>query len=139
MSTLHELEMSWMPEMGFETDFQGHHLTIDAEEKFGGQNRGVRPKPLLLVSLAGCTGMDVVSILKKMRVPFKDLKVRVTGELTEEHPKYYHKLHLTYLIWGDNLDHAKVEKAVNLSQERYCGVTFMLKKAAEITHEIKYL
>lgn len=139
MSEQEELELSWIPEIGFETDFQGHHLVIDAEEKFGGQNRGVRPKPLVLLSLAGCTGMDVVSLLKKMRVPFEDFKVMVTGKLTGEHPKYYYKIHLTYLIWGNDLDHAKVEKAVNLSQDRYCGVTYMLKNAAEITYEIKYL
>ena len=134
----HELEASWMSGMGFESDFQGHHLVIDADEKFGGKNRGVRPKPLLLLSLAGCTGMDVVALLSKMRVPFEDLKLKVLGELTEEHPKYYHTIHIVYIIKGKDLDKSKVEKAVSLSQEKYCGVSAMLKKAAEITHEISY-
>ncbi|MFC2125677.1 OsmC family protein [Bacteroidota bacterium] len=134
----HELEASWISGMGFETSFQGHNLIVDADEKFGGENRGVRPKPLLLLSLAGCTGMDVVSLLEKMRVPFEDLKVIVSGELTEEHPKYYHKIHIVYKFKGEGLDELKVKKAVNLSQDKYCGVSAMLKMAAEISWEIIY-
>jgi putative redox protein len=82
--------------------------------------------------------MDVVSLLRKMRVPFTDLKVTADGELTEEHPKYYHKIHLTYNIWGTDLDSEKVEKAVRYSQEKYCGVTAMLEKASNITYEVIY-
>ena len=124
--------------MSFTGDVNGHSITIDAEESFGGNNEGPRPKALVLVALIGCTSMDVVSLLKKMRVPFTDLKVIANGELTEEHPKYYHKIHLTYNIWGNDLDNKKVEKAVNYSQERYCGVTAMLEKASDITYEIVY-
>jgi putative redox protein len=87
--------------------------------------------------LAGCTGMDVVSLLKKMRVEFDEFKIRVAADLTEEHPKYYSKIHLTYEFKGDNIDKTKVEKAINLSQDKYCGVSFMLKKASEITFDIK--
>ena len=81
--------------------------------------------------------MDVVSLLNKMRVPFEDIKIKVTAELTEEHPKYYHKIHLTYLIKGKDLDDVKVRKAVSLSQEKYCGVSAMLRKVAELTYEIQ--
>jgi putative redox protein len=108
-------------------------VSVDSHVKFGGQGKGPRPKPLLLFSLAGCTGMDVVSLLKKMRVDFTDFKIKVSAELTEDHPKYYHKIHLTYLFSGEDLDAGKIEKAVNLSQDKYCGVSYMLSKTAEIT------
>ena len=83
--------------------------------------------------------MDVVSLLKKMRVDFEDFKIQVSGELTDEHPKYYHKIHLTYQFQGKDINASKVEKAVNLSQDKYCGVSHMLKQAAEITWDIKYI
>ncbi|MGB0805074.1 MAG: OsmC family protein [Salibacteraceae bacterium] len=134
----HEISFKYNEGMSFTGEVNGHSITIDAEESFGGNNEGPRPKALVLVALIGCTSMDVVSLLKKMRVPFKDLKVTADGELTEEHPKYYHKIHLTYNIWGENLDTKKVEKAVQYSQERYCGVTAMLEKASDITYEIVY-
>ena len=80
--------------------------------------------------------MDVVSLLKKMRVEFSDLSIKIEANLTDEHPKYYDKIHLIYSIKAKEEDRAKVEKAVNYSQERYCGVSFMLAKAAELTYEI---
>lgn len=125
--------------MSFEAKMFDHTLVMDADVKVGGENKGPRPKPLLLASLAGCTGMDVVSLLQKMRVPFEDLKLRVSGELTEEHPKYYHKIHVIYEVFGKELDRGKVEKAINLSQDKYCGVSHMLKQAADLTFEIKYV
>ena len=133
------IETRWAGGMAFETYLDDHKLLADAHANFGGEDRGPRPKPLLLFSLAGCTGMDVVSLLKKMRVDFEGFKIQVTGELTDEHPKYYHKIHLTYQFKGKDIDNSKVEKAVNLSQDKYCGVSFMLKKSAEITWEIKYI
>lgn len=122
--------------MAFETKIGEHTIVVDADPQFGGDEKGPLPKPLLLNSLAGCTGMDVVSLLKKMRVEFKDLNIKIDAELTEEHPKYYHKIHLTYSLKAKEEDRAKVEKAVNYSQERYCGVSFMLSKAADLTYEI---
>ncbi len=131
-----KVDIKWTGDMAFEADVNGFKLTIDADEKVGGQNKGPRPKPLTLASLGGCTGMDVISILKKMRVEPSYFNVEVDGELTEEHPKYYHKIHITYTLKGENLDREKVEKAVNLSQERYCGVSELLRKGAEITSSI---
>ncbi len=91
------------------------------------------------MSLAGCTGMDVVSLLKKMRVTFEDLKISVDANLTDEHPKIYDAMHITYKFWGvKEADHTKVEKAVTLSKERYCGVSAMLEKASKLTFEIVY-
>ena len=133
------IETSWAGGMAFETILDDHKLAADAHPNVGGDGKGPRPKPLLLFSLAGCTGMDVVSLLKKMRVDFEDFKIQVSGELTDEHPKYYHKIHLTYQFKGKDINASKVEKAVNLSQDKYCGVSHMLKQAAEITWDIKYI
>ncbi len=134
----HEITFGYNGGMSFKGEVNGHEMILDAEPEFGGNDLGPRPKPLILVGLIGCTAMDVISMLKKMRVPFSDFKVTADGELTEEHPKYYGKIKLTYSIWGKDLDRTKVEKAVNYSLERYCGVTAMLEKASEITHEIIY-
>lgn len=131
-----KVAVNWTEDMSFESTVSGHKIILDASEDVGGKNRGPRPKPLTLVSLGGCTGMDVVSILKKMRVEFDKLDIDVEGDLTEEHPKYYHTIKITYKFKGKGLPLDKIEKAVNLSQERYCGVTAMLSKAAKIEHEI---
>lgn len=122
--------------MAFDVELQGHHFAVDAEAQVGGSDRGPRPKALLLSALAGCTGMDVVAILKKMRMPFASFSVDVSGELTDEHPKVFRALHVTYRFTGEELDRAKIERAVELSQTTYCGVTAMLRKTAEITTEI---
>ena len=122
--------------MAFEAEINGFKIIIDAEEAVGGKNRGPRPKGLTLVSLAGCTGMDVISILKKMRVVPEYFNVEVEGELTDEHPKYYHSIHLRYIFRGKDLPMAKLEKAIILSQDRYCGVSAMLLKSSKLTHEI---
>ncbi|MBN2662714.1 MAG: OsmC family protein [Bacteroidales bacterium] len=127
---------SWLNKMGFEAEINGHKIIIDADENVGGLDRGPRPKPLMQVSLAGCTAMDVISILDKMRVEPTDFKVHVDGELTEEHPKHYKSMHIVYEFTGKDLPMAKIEKAVSLSQDRYCGVSFVYNKVMEITHEI---
>ena len=134
----HEISFEYNEGMSFKGEVNGHEIIIDADDGFGGNDQGPRPKPLILVALIGCTSMDVVSLLRKMRVDFTDLKVSADGELTEEHPKYYHKIKLTYNIWGKDLDRAKVEKSIKYSQERYCGVTAMLEKSSEITYEVVY-
>ena len=108
--------------MAFEADIDSHNIVFDADKEFGGQDLGPTPKPLLLTSLAGCTGMDVTSLLKKMRVEVEEFEVNVSGQLTDEHPKYYSTIHVEYIFKGSDLNKEKLEKAVNLSQERYCGV-----------------
>ncbi len=131
-----KVNVKWTGDMAFDAEVNGFNIKLDAAEQVGGKNGGPRPKPLILVSLGGCTGMDVISILKKMRVEPDYFNVEVSGEMTEEHPKYYNKLHIKYVFRGKDLPMAKLEKAVNLSQDRYCGVSEMLRKVAEITHEI---
>jgi len=131
-----KIECNWKEKMAFEAVVNNHKIMIDANESVGGEDKGPRPKPLMLVALAGCTGMDVVSILKKMRVDFDDFSVSVEGELTEEHPKYYKLIKVVYKFKGKNLPKEKLEKAVDLSKERYCGVSVLLEKATELTYEI---
>jgi putative redox protein len=134
---IHETILKWKGEMEFETELDGHKLTIDAAEESGGHNKGMRPKKLLLTALAGCTAMDVVSILKKMKVIPDEFNVLVDGNVTDEHPKHYNKMHLIYEFKGDNLPLDKLHRAIELSQEKYCGVSATLKKGVEITYEIK--
>ncbi len=110
-----------------------HWVPMDGPEQFGGSDAGIRPKELLLLSLIGCTGSDVASILSKMREPFTKFEVHIEGEMTETHPKVYTKLHITFKIWGEGLKAANIEKAIALSRETYCGVTAMLKNSIEIT------
>ncbi|HOJ12762.1 MAG TPA: OsmC family protein [Clostridiales bacterium] len=122
--------------MAFQMNLDGHTLTTDASESIGGNDLGPRPKQLLLAGLIGCTGIDVVLILKKMKVEFEDLSIEVEAENTEELPKVYKNIHLTYRFKGKNLSRNNIERAVSLSQEKYCGVSAMLKKAAPITYDI---
>jgi putative redox protein len=98
-----------------------------------GQETGPRPMELLLIGLAGCTAMDVVSILQKKRQPFTDLEVRVTAERAEEHPKVYTQIHLEFVVKGGGVDPRAVERAIELSQTKYCSAAAMLGKTAEIT------
>ncbi len=136
----HTLNAAWKEGMAFETEVNGHKIIMDADDSVGGEDNGPRPKPLLLASLAGCTGMDVISILKKMKQPYTYFNVDVESEATEEHPKHYNKITVIYEFKAsDNLDEKKVEKAVNLSQERYCGVSALLKKAISVDYKIKYI
>ncbi len=133
-------DCTWKDGMAFEAVMDGHTITIDATPDVGGKDLGPRPKPLMLLSLAGCTGMDVVSILDKMKQKLSWFNVKVEAEQTEEHPKHYKKFTVIYQFkQSDNLDPGKVEKAVSLSQERYCGVSALLSKAAELDHRIEYL
>jgi len=126
----------WLSNMAFEADVHGHKIIIDAGPNAGGENRGPRPKPLMLASLGGCTAMDVISILKKMRVDVNEFNVRVEGELTEEHPKHFIKIHVVYEFIGKDLPLDKLKKAVELSEERYCGVSAVYKKTMVMTSEI---
>ncbi len=133
----HTVETSWKGNMLFDANVSGHHVMMDAMPAVGGEDKGSRPKELMLAALAGCTGMDVVSILKKMRVEFSGLNIRVEANVTEEHPKHYDKMLVIYEFTGHNLQMDQLKKAVELSQERYCGVSFVYKKAMEVTYEIK--
>ncbi len=131
------IKLSHLDKMQFKTELNGHTLTIDAAPAVGGENKGPRPKPLMLVSLAGCTAMDVISILGKMRIEPDDFDVEVQADQTDEHPKHYYKMHVIYSFKGKDLPLDKLKKAVNLSEEKYCGVSAVYRKAVEMTSEIR--
>jgi putative redox protein len=133
----HVLDMSWTDNLAFEADMDGHKVIIDATKEAGGNDLGPRPKKLMLTALAGCTGIDVVMILKKMKVVPEAFNVIIEGELTEEHPKYYNKIKIIYQFKGKDLPMAKLEKAVKLSEEKYCGVSAVYRQAMEIKTEIR--
>ncbi|MBL7825880.1 MAG: OsmC family protein [Saprospiraceae bacterium] len=125
--------------LSFDSNVDGHSILMDASVAGGGDDRGASPKKLLLSALAGCTGIDVVSLLKKMRVPFSDFEIVTNAELTEEHPRVFSNIELIYRIKVEEKHRDKVEKAVNLSEEKYCGVSAMLKKNSPIEFRIEFL
>ena len=130
------INANWLDKMAFEIQLGDHKIIVDAAKEVGGENRGVRPKPLMMAALAGCTGMDVVSILKKMRVELKALNIRAEGDITEEHPKQFYKMKVIYEFTGKDLPMDKLQKAVKLSEESYCGVRASYDKAMEVSSEI---
>lgn len=128
---------NWKGNMKFESDNpSGHTLIIDAGKDSGGEGAGLRPKALMLSALAGCSGLDVISILDKMKVKLDDYKMVIHGVLSEEHPKYYHKVNVEYHFYGSSLNENKIRKAVKLSDDKYCGVMEMFKKFAKINIDI---
>jgi putative redox protein len=133
------IDLQWISNMAFKSELNGHEIKLDVEEQHGGKNLGPRPKPLLMAALGGCTGMDVVALLKKMRIEISWFNIRIEAEVTEEHPKQFIKFHLIYEFKGKDLSIEQLKKAVDLSQERYCGISATLKKAVAITYEIKIL
>ena len=126
----------WKENMVFESDNpSGETLFMDAPDE-GIENKGLRPKALMLSSLAGCSGLDVLSLLKKMRAEVDDFKMVVHGELTEEHPRYYHKVVIAYHFYGNDLQEDKINKAVKLSVDQYCGVMEMFRQFAKVSTEV---
>jgi putative redox protein len=117
----------------------GHSIIMDGSTDVGGDDTAARPGELTLVALGGCTGFDIVSILKKMRVEIDSFEVIVDADQREEHPKTWSKLHLKYIFKGNNIDESKVVKAIELSHEKYCSVSAMLKKSAELTWEYQII
>jgi len=136
----HIITTVWKKNLQFESNNpSGHTVLMDTSVENGGQNSGLAPKAMMLSSLAGCSGLDVISVLNKMKVQVADFKIITTGELTEEHPKYYHSVHVVYQFFGKNLPQDKLKKAVDLSVEKYCGVMEMFRRFAKVTIEIQYL
>jgi putative redox protein len=115
----------------------GHTLTMDADETAGGSNTGFRPMELLLVGFGGCSGMDVISILRKKRQPVTGLEINVKGEKTDTNPKIYKEVHIEYVVKGKGVEKEAVERAIALSLEKYCSVGATLAKAGTITHSYR--
>ena len=106
------ISLKWMDNLAFEVNVDGHKITIDAKTEVGGTDKGPPPKPLMMVALAGCTGIDVASLLKKMRVEFDEFNVKVEGDITEEHPKHFSGMHIIYEFAGKDLPVDKIKKAI---------------------------
>ena len=114
----------------------GHTITMDGAAEIGGHNLASRPMEVLLMGMGGCTAIDVVSMLKKQRQDIEGVEVSLVAERAEDHPKVYTSVKLVYTVRGRKLNKALVERAVSLSDEKYCSATAMVKKSATVTHEV---
>ncbi len=114
-----------------------HWVTMDGPENFGGSDAGVRPKELILIGLGGCTGSDVVTILQKKKVDISGFEMNLSADVAEEHPQVYTKIHIEYVFYGKGIQEKDVERAIELSMTKYCGVTAMLNKAMPVTHSFR--
>lgn len=114
-----------------------HWVVMDGPEEVGGSNAGTRPKELILLALGGCTGSDVASILRKKKVNFTRFYINIEAEVANEHPQVYTKINLEYVVEGKSINPSDVERAIELSQTKYCSVSHMLKKSVDITHTYK--
>jgi putative redox protein len=129
--------ITWVEDMQFVAQGDsGHAIVMDAAEEVGGHNTGARPMEVLLMGILGCTAMDVISILKKKRQPVVGLKIFATGDRNAEHPKYYTKIHLEYVAYGD-VDLEALERSAQLSEDKYCSAIATVRGKAEITRSCR--
>ncbi|MBW1880828.1 MAG: OsmC family protein [Deltaproteobacteria bacterium] len=122
--------------MAFEGHLDGFQFMIDAAAKVGGQGLGPKPKGLVLTALVGCTAMDVISILRKMRVEVDGFEVEADASVAEEHPQTFTEITVTYRFEGTDLPEARLRRAIELSEDKYCGVSAMLRASASLRHQI---
>ena len=135
-----EATVTLVNEMEFRgTATSGHVLTMDAEDASGGRNKGFRPMELLLVGFGGCTGMDVISILRKKRQDVTGLEMNVKGQKAESFPHIYTDVHIEYVVKGKGVQKEAVERAITLSLDKYCSVGATLAKAGKITHSYRII
>jgi len=134
----HEVETRWTGKMEFQAEVDGHKVIMDAPERVGGEDHGPIPKPFVLTALTGCTGMDVVALLRKRGKTLRAFRLHASGELSRSTPIEYVSIHLTYEMDGDEADREAALEAVDLSQSKYCGVSHMLKKILPVTWEVRY-
>lgn len=133
-----EAVVTWSGGMAFTgRTGSGHDVIMDARTDVGGENKGPRPTELLLAALGGCTGMDVVSVLRKMRVEFDKLEMAIEAEEGTEHPKSFTTFRMVYRLWGANVPEDKYRRAVELSQTTYCSVSALYKKGAPVTYRLE--
>jgi putative redox protein len=117
----------------------GHEVIMDAPQSVGGNNTGSKPSELLLMGFGGCTGMDVISILRKKKQDVTSFEMNVNGETSESHPKMFTDIHIEYVVTGKNISEDAVKRAIELSLERYCTVGTTIGKAAKITHSYRII
>ena len=135
---IHEVETQWMGKMQFNALVNGHTIVMDAPERVGGEDNGTIPKPLVLTALSGCAGMDVVALLRKQGRELNDFTVKVSGEISKLPPITYTSVHLVYELKGKEEDKDAAFEIIQLSQEKICGVSNMLKKIMPVTWEVNY-
>ena len=138
MSNIHTVSIHWLKDLVFTSPFLEKGSYLDGETKVE-DSIGMSPKKMLLVSLLGCTGIDVIGLMRKMRVQFTDFTLEVTAELNDKHPIVYTSMHIVYKVNAPEEDLDKINKAVNLSKTRYCGVSAMLQKNNTITYSIELI
>ena len=134
----HEIDVQWMGKMQFNALVNGHTIVMDAPEKVGGEDHGPIPKPFILTALAGCTGMDIAAILRKANKNPNGFDMKVIGEISKRAPIEYIAIHVIYDFKGLEENKEAALNAVTDSQEKYCGVSSMLKKALPVTWEVNY-
>lgn len=132
----HEIESQWMGKMQFNALVNGHTIIMDAPERVGGEDQGPIPKPFVLTALSGCTGMDVIALLKKEGKQLKNLNIRVSGEISKTPPIEYTSIHIIYELMGDTSDQEFSLNAILYSQDKICGVSHMMKKIMPVTWEV---
>lgn len=136
MGATNHITTKWLGNMAFESNNpSGDNFKIDIAKEDGGDSSGMRPKALMLSSLAGCSGLDVASLIKKMKLEVADFSIETIANLTDEHPKYYDNVRIEYHFHGANLNEEKLQRAVDLSIEKYCGVMEMFRRFAELKIE----
>ncbi|BCN92545.1 osmotically inducible protein C [Thiomicrorhabdus immobilis] len=129
------ISVKWQGGKAFEaTSSTGHKVMMDASKEVGGEDKGSRPMELLLMGLGGCSGIDVILMLEKGKQDVKDCQMEITSERADSVPAVYTKIHLHFKVFGSDLNQKKVARAVELSAEKYCSVSKMLEKTAEMTH-----
>jgi len=134
----HFVETQWMGKMQFNALVNGHTIIMDAPERVGGEDHGPIPKPFVLTALTGCTGMDVIALLRKSGRQVRDFNLKVEGEISKQPPIEYTAIHLVYEFNGDENFLEDALAAVTTSQEKICGVSHMLKKILPLTWEVWY-
>jgi putative redox protein len=134
----HEIETQWMGKMQFNALVNGHTVVMDAPERVGGEDNGPIPKPFVLSALSGCTGMDVIAILKRTSHQVQDFNMKVTGEISKQAPIEYIAIHIVYEFKGNEDSKQAALDAVMASQEKYCGISHMLKKIIPVTWDVTY-
>jgi putative redox protein len=133
-----KVSVKWIDGVSFVGESEtGHAVVLDGAPENGGRNIGMRPMEMLLIGMGGCTSFDVVMILKKSRQQIADCVAEITAERADEIPKVFTKIHVHFVVTGENLNEKQVERAVSLSAEKYCSASIMLSKACEITHDFE--
>lgn len=132
--------VKWLDNMCFVAhSASGHSVVMDGAPEIGGQNLGARPMELLMMGLGGCTAIDVVLMLQKSNQAVRDCHIEVSAERAEEVPKVFTKIHVHFKVFGTDLAEKRVERAVNLSAEKYCSASKMFEKAAEVSHSFEII